>query len=103
MVYPALLPVMRTPGLPVVDWTDAPVDLNGLVRFAERRNLVSRRVPSHLKRSVLWSTQENEIMFGSGTEGGFGLLDVWGSVTDVMEIGNQSAEVQLCIVHASEL
>jgi hypothetical protein len=42
-------------------------------------------------------------MFGSGTERGFGLLDVWGSVTDVMEIGNQSAEVQLCIVHASEL
>jgi len=38
---------MRTPRLPVVDWTDAPVDLNGLVRFAERWNLVSVRVPSH--------------------------------------------------------
>ena len=37
----------RTPRLPVVDWTDAPADLNGLVRFAERRNLVSARVPSH--------------------------------------------------------
>jgi len=24
MVYPALLPLMRTPWLPVVDWTDAP-------------------------------------------------------------------------------
>ena len=47
MVYPALLPLMRTPRLPVVDWTDAPSDLNGLVRFAERRNLVSARVPSH--------------------------------------------------------
>jgi hypothetical protein len=49
-VYPALLPLlplMRTPRLPVVDWTDAPSDLNGLVRFAERRNLVSARVPSH--------------------------------------------------------
>jgi len=23
-VYPALLPLMRTPRLPVVDWTDAP-------------------------------------------------------------------------------
>ena len=44
--YPALLPLMRTPRLPVVDWTDAPADLNGLVRFAERRNLVSARVPS---------------------------------------------------------
>jgi len=52
MVYPALLPLMRTPRLPVVDWTDAPADLNGLVRFAERRNLVSARVPSHFKRSL---------------------------------------------------
>jgi hypothetical protein len=52
MVYPALLPLMRSPRLPVVDWTDAPAYLNGLVRFAERRNLVSARVPSHLKRSL---------------------------------------------------
>jgi len=47
MVYPALLPLMRTPRLPLVDLTDAPADLNGLVRFAERRNLISERVPSH--------------------------------------------------------
>ena len=47
MVYPALLPLMRTPRLPVVDQTDAPADLNELVRFAERWNLVSARVPSH--------------------------------------------------------
>jgi hypothetical protein len=52
MVYPALLPLMRTPRLPIVDRTDAPADLNGLVRFAERRNLVSARVPSHFKRSL---------------------------------------------------
>jgi hypothetical protein len=44
---------MRTLQLPVVDWTDAPADLYGLVRFAERRNLVSARVPSHTKRSLL--------------------------------------------------
>jgi len=43
---------MRTPRLPVVDWIDAPADLNGLVRFTERRILVSARVPSHFKRSV---------------------------------------------------
>ena len=49
MVYPALLPLMRTPRLPVVDSTDATADLNGLVRFAERRNLVSARVPSHFQ------------------------------------------------------
>jgi len=52
MVYPTLLPLMRTPRLPVVDWTDAPAYLNGLVRFAERRNLVYARVPSHFKRSL---------------------------------------------------
>ena len=46
MVYPALLPLMRTPRLSVVELTP-PADLNGLVRFAERRNLVSARVPSH--------------------------------------------------------
>ena len=53
MVYPALLPLMRTPRLPAVDRTDAPADLNGLVHFSEKRNLVSARVPSHFKRSVL--------------------------------------------------
>jgi len=52
MAYPALLPLMRTPRLPVVDWTDAPADLNGLVRFAVKRDLVSARVPSHFKRSL---------------------------------------------------
>jgi len=31
---------------------DAPYELNGLVRFAERRNLVSARVPKHFKRSL---------------------------------------------------
>ena len=52
MVYPALLPLMRTPRLLQVDRIDAPADLNGLVRFAERRNLVSARVASHFKRSL---------------------------------------------------
>ena len=47
LVYPALLPLMRTPQLPIFDWTDAHADLNGLVRLAERRNLVSARVTSH--------------------------------------------------------
>jgi len=53
LVYPALLPLMRTPRLPVVDWTDAPADLRGLVRFAERQNLFSARVPSHFKRGLV--------------------------------------------------
>ena len=37
MVYPALLPLIRTPRQPVVYWTDGPADLNGLVHFAERQ------------------------------------------------------------------
>ena len=49
MLYPALLPRMRTPRLPVGDWTDTPADLNGLIRFAERRNLVSAGLPSATK------------------------------------------------------
>jgi hypothetical protein len=53
MVYPALLPLMRKSRLPAVDLTDAPADLNVLVRFAERRNVVSARVPSRFKRSLL--------------------------------------------------
>jgi len=42
----------RTPRLPVVNWTDPSADLNGLVRFAERRNLVSASVPSRFKSSL---------------------------------------------------
>jgi hypothetical protein len=52
MVYPALLLLMHIPRLPVVDWTEALADLNGLIRFAERRSLVSAHVPSHFKLSL---------------------------------------------------
>jgi len=52
VVYPALLTLTRTPQLPAVDWTDSHADLNGLVRFGERRNLVSARVPSSFKRAL---------------------------------------------------
>ena len=62
MVYPALLPLMRTLRLPVVDRTDAHADLNGLVRLAESRNLISARVPSHFKRSLLRNGAANDSM-----------------------------------------
>ena len=53
IVYPALLPLMRTPRLASspLNWSP-PAVLNGLVRFAEIRNLFSARVPSHFKRSL---------------------------------------------------
>ena len=55
VVCPVLLPLLlliRTPRLPVVDWTDAPTDLNGLVPFGEWRNLVSAHVPSRSARAI---------------------------------------------------
>ena len=66
VVYPALLKLTRTPRLPAVDWTDAPTDLNGLVRFGERRNLVSARVPSgsapamHIYTQTIHRTTQNK-------------------------------------------
>ena len=52
---------MCTARLPVVLWTDLPPppggDLNGIIRFAERRNLVSAHVPSHFKRSLVRDTR----------------------------------------------
>jgi hypothetical protein len=45
-------PLMHSSQLPAVDWTHAPADLNGFVRFGERRNLVSTRVPPRFKRSL---------------------------------------------------
>ena len=56
--------VSSTNRLPVVDWTDAPADLNGLVRFAERRNLVSARVPSHFNWPLPPSVHSKECMDG---------------------------------------
>ena len=55
VVYRALLKLMRTPRLPAIDWPDAPTDLNGFVRFGERRNLVSARVPSRSARAIPYS------------------------------------------------
>ena len=61
MVYPALLKLMRTPRLPAVEWTDVPTDLNGLVRFGERRNLVSARVSSRSARAITQVSSEASV------------------------------------------
>jgi hypothetical protein len=42
----------RPPRLQVVDWTVAHAESHGLVRFAERRNLVSAHVPSNLNCTI---------------------------------------------------
>ena len=52
-VYPALLPLMRTPRLPAVDWTDAthrPIEIDSSVS-PERRKLVSARIITFQTRS----------------------------------------------------
>ena len=58
MVYPALLQLMAhtSAASSRLNWRP-PTDLNGLVRFAERRNLVSARVPSHFNWPVHRSLQ----------------------------------------------
>jgi hypothetical protein len=58
MVYPALLPLMRTPRLPVVNRTHAPADLNGFIHFAKRQNMVSARVLPHFKTQSTYILQE---------------------------------------------
>jgi hypothetical protein len=44
-----------------IDWTDAPADLNGLIYFAKRRNLVSACVPSHFMCCLLRFTADKHI------------------------------------------
>jgi hypothetical protein len=65
MVYPAFLPLMRTPRLPVVDYTNAPADLNGLARFVGRRKMVCHHISTGLysTHSHINNTQNNTIIF----------------------------------------
>ena len=72
-VYPALLPLMRTPRLPAADWTDTSTNMNGLVRFARRPNLVSARVPSH-SISTLQSEKDYFLMECTTHSNIFGVL-----------------------------
>ena len=55
MVYPALLPLMRTPRLPAVDWTDLPADLNDSSVSAKDK-IWFLRVCHHILKAVylLW-------------------------------------------------
>jgi len=60
---------MRTPRLPAAEWNNTPADINGLVRFAGKPNLVSARVPSRsvsaLKhvRNVMAHAQKADLVF----------------------------------------
>ena len=71
-------------------WTDASVDLSGLVRFAERQNLVSARLPSHFNWPLLFSTHKNRHDLG-GEENQAAKYS-W-SVTDVFHIKVQWVDV----------
>jgi hypothetical protein len=72
MVYPALLPLIRVPRLPV-DWTIAPADLNGLVRFVERRKFL--RMCHHILDAVyhagrrLHTSRDNALVLGNDSGG----------------------------------
>jgi len=56
---------MRTTWLPAVNWTDAPADLNGLVRLGARQNLVSERVPSRSARAIPYKVLDFYILYVS--------------------------------------
>ena len=70
MVYPALLPLMRTPRLPVVDWTEAPSGRFKLESSVSPKDeiLVFARVPSHFKRSLLPTTVTVNLLYPTTTE-----------------------------------
>ena len=86
VMLPVLLKLMRTPRLPAVDRTEAPTDLNGLVRTGERRNLVSERVPSRSVRAIqqflvswVWEFVQDTISTDSVLRRGFlnNLSKIW--------------------------
>jgi hypothetical protein len=65
MVYPALLPTIRadahtSAASSRLNWR--PADLNGLVRFAERRNLFSARVPLHFNTTSVLFDVHRELL-----------------------------------------
>jgi len=68
---------MRTPRLPVVELKPPPANLNGLVRFAERPNLVSARVPLRFKRALNVGVAARDTVWvgGAGSVAGLGALN----------------------------
>ena len=54
-----------------------PADLNGLVRFVERRNLVSARVPSHFNWSIILYWSLGDCISVSSLKGLFDAWAVW--------------------------
>ena len=63
MVYPALLPLMRTPRLPVVDWTDAPRRVKWTLPFRRKTKYcfcacaITFQLPStnhYVKKTFSW-------------------------------------------------
>ena len=52
MVYPALLPLMRTPRLPVIDWTDAPPPIYMDSSVSPKDDIWFLRVCHHISNTV---------------------------------------------------
>jgi len=80
MVYPALLPLMRTSRLRSSrqNWRFS-ADLNGFVRLSERRNLVSAHVPSHfnwLKKEIWFRRMCHHMSTSWKTKSSFGACAV---------------------------
>jgi len=52
MVYPALLPLLRTPRLPVVDWTDAPCRFKWTRPVSPKDEIWFLRLRHHISKAV---------------------------------------------------
>ena len=61
MVYPTLLPLMRTPRLPVVDWTDAPRRFKWTRPFRRKTKIWFLRVCHHISNAVYLIFNNNKI------------------------------------------
>jgi hypothetical protein len=65
MVYPALLPLMRTPRLPVVDWTDAPRRFKWTHQFRRKTKFgfcacaITFQLPSSTEQSPSWEANRS--------------------------------------------
>jgi hypothetical protein len=61
MVYPALLPLMRTPRLSVVDWTDAPADFGtGVLHLNFSTPVCKMWLIREPKKVALWNKRHFE-------------------------------------------
>ena len=84
-------PPTRTPRKPVLDWTDTPANINGLVRFAGRPNLVTAHVPSPSVFTVLNLHSVLLVNFGQMKN------NVWPDTWDDIDLKSHCSSSYTCV------